>query len=299
MNILFFLVPSLVLYAFGYRYYSRWLERAWGADPERQTPAVEMQDGLDYVPTQTHVLFAHHFSTVAGAGPIVGPATALIYGALPAWLWIVFGAVFIGAVHDFVCLFASVRNKGRSMAEIARTHLGSTAFVFFILFLLLLIVIVNGVFLQLTATSLTSLHPLGKLNLPPDQTIFDIATVDGELNARIGGIASMSVILITLSAPLLGWAVYKKGMRIALAYPIAAAVAIGSIVAGIYQPVSLDPGVWQTVFSVYILLACGLPVWVILQPRDFVNVQILYTGLLLLVVGLFSAGLQGTEIQAP
>ncbi|MCW8133134.1 MAG: carbon starvation protein A [Planctomycetota bacterium] len=301
MNILFLLIPSLILYAFGYWVYARLLDKAWGVDPNRKTPAEEMNDGVDYVPTKLHVLFAHHFSTIAGAGPIVGPATALIYGALPAWLWIVFGAVFVGAVHDFACLFVSVRNKGRSMAEIARAQMGGTAFALFILFLLVLIIIVNGVFLMLTAKSLTSLWPIEKLNLPADQTYFAsvVDPASGVASAKIGGIASTSVILITLCAPLMGWAVYKRGMSMLFAYPAAAAIAVVSVFVGFYYPITFEPGTWQTIFSVYILLAAGLPVWVILQPRDFVNVQILYGGLFLLVASLLSAGFQGAELLAP
>lgn len=299
MNVLVLLLPALALYGFGYLYYSRQLERVWGVDPARKTPAVGMEDGRDYVPTKPHVLFAHHFSTIAGAGPIVGPATALIYGTVPAWLWVVFGAVFIGAVHDFGCLFASLRNQGRSMAEIARTRLGNTAFTLFILFLLVLIVVVNAVFLQLTAKSLTSLWAVDKLGLPAGQTVFSSVLVDGVANARIGGIASTSVIVITLFAPLLGIAVHRKGLRMAIAYPVAGAVAVASIVVGFLLPVSLPAATWQLVFSVYIFIAAGVPVWVILQPRDFVNVQILYAGLALLVVSIFAAGLAGTTVQAP
>ncbi|MBI4209836.1 MAG: carbon starvation protein A [Deltaproteobacteria bacterium] len=299
MNVLAFLIPAILFYGFGYFVYSRWIERKWGMDPSRATPATTMADGRDYVPTKPHVLFAHHFATIAGAGPIVGPATALIYGALPAWLWVVLGGVFIGAVHDFATLFSSIRNRGRSMAEIAREHLGTSAFILFILFLILLIVVVNAVFLQLTAKSLTSLWPIVKLSLPESQTVFNAVEVHGVLNARIGGIASTSVILLTFAAPFLGIAIYKKGLPMRWAYPIGTVVACISILAGFYHPVTLDAETWQKVFSVYVFIAAGVPVWVILQPRDFMNVQILYGGLLLLVLALFAAGLQGVGINAP
>ncbi|MBI4179937.1 carbon starvation protein A [bacterium] len=268
-------------------------------DDARPTPATTEFDGRDYVPTKPHILFAHHFATISGAGPILGPATALIYGALPAWMWVVFGGVFIGAVHDFACLFISVRHRGRSMAEIARTVLGPTAFVLFILFLIVLIVIVNAVFLQATAKALTSLWPVTKLGLSPDQETFATVIKSGVAHAQIGGIASTSVILITLFAPLLGWMVYKKGFPMGLMYPLAALIAAGSVIAGFYYPVAFAPETWQGIFSLYIFVAAGVPVWLILQPRDFTNVQILYGGLILLVLALLAAGLKGASLLAP
>ena len=120
MNVLVWFLGALACYFLAYRIYGRYVSRAMGQVIDRPTPAHELADNKDFVPTRPSVLFAHHYSTIAGAGPIVGPALGLLYGIGPAWLWVVFGAIFFGAVHDFAALFASIRQRGRSMAEIAR-----------------------------------------------------------------------------------------------------------------------------------------------------------------------------------
>src|SRR5262245_34663656 len=131
MNVLTLIVPALLVYFLGYRFYSRYLEKTFGVDDARVTPAVRKHDGCDYVPAQGPVLFAHHFSAIAAAGPILGPTWALLYGVVPAWAWIVAGGVFLGAVHDFSILFVSVREEGKSIAEVARKTLGGPAYVLY------------------------------------------------------------------------------------------------------------------------------------------------------------------------
>ena len=126
MNVLLILAVALGVFLFGIRFYSRHIARLLGSDDKRSTPAVEKNDGRDYVPTRTHVLFAHHFATIAGAGPIIGPVMGFAYGLVPSLIWILIGAVFIGAVHDSTAVFASVREGGRSMAQIAGRTLGKT-----------------------------------------------------------------------------------------------------------------------------------------------------------------------------
>ncbi|MDO8784658.1 MAG: carbon starvation CstA family protein [Syntrophales bacterium] len=120
MNVLFVFAITICAFLLASRIHSRYLAKWMGEDPARSTPAVERNDGRDYVPTGTHVVFAHHFSAIAVAGPILGPTMGILYGFVPAWLWIVFGGVFIGAVHDFTTLFVSMREGGKSMAEVAR-----------------------------------------------------------------------------------------------------------------------------------------------------------------------------------
>ena len=299
MNVLTYFLTALVLYILAYRFYGRFIARSIGEKKGRPTPAVELNDGKDFVPTRLSVLFAHHYSTIAGAGPIVGPTLGILYGVGPAWFWIVFGAIFFGAVHDFVALFASIRERGQSMAEIARKSLGNTGFVLFITFTIVLIVLVTSAFLSLTAVSLTSLYPLGKLGLDAGQTLLRTKTVDGQQFGVIGGIASSSVIIITAIAPLLGFLVTKKRIKTVFAYLLAALICIASIYFGFRHPLTLAPSTWMFVIAAYTFFACEAPVWLILQPRDFVNVQILYAGLITMMAAVVVAGIGGLTVNAP
>ena len=299
MNVLVYLSAALLFYILGYRIYARYISRSLGETDSRPTPAVEFQDGRDFVPTRSSVLFAHHYSTIAGAGPIVGPTLGILYGVGPAWLWVVFGAIFFGAVHDFVALFASIRERGSSMAEIARKALGPVGFLLFIIFTIILIVLVTSAFLSLTAVSLTSITPLKELGLTQGQTLLRTKVVDGQTFGVVGGIASMSVIIITLMAPFLGYLVSRKNIKTWLAYVIAAAICFLSVYIGFRFPVTFSPLVWMLLISVYTLFACQIPVWVILQPRDFVNVQILYAGMAALFAGIVVSGFHGATVSYP
>ena len=167
MNVLVPIVVGAALLGLGSRFYGRFISSRLGIDPARPTPAVTQTDGRDYVPTRVPVLFAHHFSAIAGAGPILGPTIALLYGFAPTWSWVVLGGIFFGAAHDLSALFASVRQGGRSMAEVARNSLGNTGFALFILFTLVLIVLVTSAFLAATSVSLTSMWPAARLGLDP------------------------------------------------------------------------------------------------------------------------------------
>jgi carbon starvation protein len=232
-------------------------------------------------------------------GPIRGPTMAILYGFVPAWLWVVFGGIFIGAVHDFTTLFISMREGGRSLAEVARKTLGRQGFNLVIGFTIVMIVLVTSSFLSATAISLTSTWPLEKIGVQPGETFLKTVTVNGVVMGRIGGIASMSVIVITLAAPLLGWLLFKRGISTTLAYVLASLICIVSVLAGIVWPISLSPSTWMVLISIYVLFAAGAPVWVILQPRDFINVQILYAGVGLMVVCLLTTGAGGATVTMP
>jgi len=299
MNVLLLLLVPLVLFYLASRFYAKYIAKNLGEDPDRPTPATVINDGRDYVPTKKYVVFAHHFSAIAGAGPIIGPTMAVLYGYMPAWLWVVVGGILLGAVHDFTTLFISMREKGKSIAEVARNTLGKTGFNLMISFTLVMLLLVCSSFLSATAISLTSLWPLSKLGVEGSDTILKTVESNGIVYGKIGGIASMSVIIITLTAPLLGWLIFKKGIGTILSYTLASVICIGSILLGIVSPVMMQPFVWMIIISIYVLFASGTPVWVILQPRDFINVQILYGGVLLMVVSIFSVGFSGAEISMP
>ncbi|MDR2488526.1 MAG: carbon starvation protein A [Desulfovibrio sp.] len=299
MNILFMLALSLAVFAVGSRFYGRLAAKWMGVEPGRPTPAETLHDGKDYVPTKFGILFGHHFSAIAGAGPIVGPTMAVLYGYLPVWLWILVGSVLIGAVHDFAALFVSIREKGRSIADVTRSTLGDTGFFLFVCFAILLLTLVTSAFLSMTVQSLTSTVPLHLLGLPADQTLLQTREIHGVTHGLIGGIASTSVIIITLFAPFLGYAIYKRNMRVSIGYLVAAALAFASIRAGMLLPVVVEPQLWMIILSLYVILASGLPVWLILQPRDFINVQILYAGIAAIFILVIAGGLQGITVQAP
>jgi carbon starvation protein len=299
MNAALLLIGALPLFFLAYRVYGRVLGRVFGEDSSRRTPALAQRDDKDFVPARPAVLFGHHFASIAGGGPVVGPTVALIFGYGPAWLWIVAGAILIGGVHDFASLFVSMREKGSSIAEIAGRYLGRDGFLLFIAFAIVYILLVTSAFLQMTATALTSLVPADALGMDGGSALLKTVVDGGVEKVRIGGIASTSVIIITGFAPLLGWLLYRKGAGAWLMAALAVAVCAVSIRAGLSHPLSIGPDAWMIILSVYVFFACGIPVWIILQPRDFTNSFILYGGILLLVAGAAGAGLRGVELAAP
>jgi carbon starvation protein len=299
MNAALLLIIAAILFYLGYRFYGRYISKVFEENDKNPTPACSMKDDCDYVPTKPIVLFGHHFASIAGGGPIIGPTVALLFGFLPVWLWAVLGSIFIGAVHDMTALFASVREKGKSVAEIAKTSLGNTGFFLFISFTILLLLLITSAFLGLTATALTSLLSLDVLKLDPSQTIVKTVMVGGVVNARIGGIASTSVIVITCFAPIIGYLVYKREINVYLASGLAILVCIFSVIVGMNYPVTLNTTTWMIVLSFYTLLAAGIPVWIILQPRDFTNSFLLYLGVVALFIAGIVAGFKGVTFSAP
>jgi len=299
MNAALLLIIAAVLFYLAYRFYARYIAKIFEENDKNPTPACSMKDDCDYVPTKPLVLFGHHFASIAGGGPIIGPTVALLFGFLPVWLWCVIGSIFIGAVHDMTALFASVREKGKSISEIARSTLGNTGFFLFISFTTLMLLLVTSAFLGLSATALTSLLSLEVLKLDPSQTIVKTVVVNGVVNAQIGGIASTSVIVITCFAPIIGYLVYKKGINVYLAAVIAIIVCIVSVIVGLNYPVSFSTTTWMIILCFYTLFAAGIPVWIILQPRDFTNSFLLYAGVAALFIAGLAAGFQGVTFSAP
>ncbi len=253
----------------GWRFYSRFLaDKLLQLDPEARTPAHEFNDGLDFVPTNRFVLLGHHFSSVAGAAPIIGPAIAVIWGWGPALVWILLGTVFIAGMHDFATLWASIRHKARSMGSIASEVLGPRAKSLFLLLIFFLLLMVNAVF----AVAIATLFVNYPGSLLPYWMQIPIAITIGVLAFRT---------------------------RIPLLWPclIGLALLLGLIYLGTYVPVSLptemvgvpDIGWWVLIMLGYGALASRLPVWLLLQPRDFINSHMLFIGLILIYLGLFVA----------
>ena len=300
MNIGLLLILSLPVYFLAYRFYGGFISRVFEANDLTPTPAIAMEDGVDYVPTKLAVVFSHHFASIAGAGPIIGPTVALIFGYAPIWLWVVLGTVFIGAVQDYTTLFVSIREKGHSIAEVADRALGRFGFFLLISFTIIMLIYVTSAFLWLTTISLTSLVPLESMKVSPGETILKmVIDSDGIIKARIGGIASTSVIIMTLFAPLIGFFLYKKQRNVLLVGLFALIIGVFSIIIGVVFPVTFSFHVWMILLTFYVIIAAGVPVWMLLQPRDFTNSLLLYLGICFLFTGIFVGGFLGIKLQAP
>ena len=274
MNSLYLLLGGLVLLAAGYFIYGRWLERVWGIDPSRRTPAHELRDGVDYVPSRAPVVLGHHFSSIAGAGPINGPIQAAVFGWLPCFLWIVIGGIFFGAVHDFGALFASLRNKGRSIGEVIAGSIGLRAKRLFVIFSFLTLILVVGAFASIVAGTFNGFTQDAAGSLAP--------------NAVNGSTATISLLFMVL-AVMFGLLVYRWEMPLGRATVLGIAGIVAVIALGLRFPVFLGYDMWMVLLGVYILLASVAPVWILLQPRDYLSSFLLYAMMLAAVVGIAAA----------
>jgi carbon starvation protein len=293
MTILLIVAAAGVALWLGGWLYAPLIARVLGERPDRPTPATRINDGRDYVPTRTPIVFAHHYASIAGAGPIIGPIIALYYGWGPALLWIVLGGILLGGVHDFAATHITMREGGKNLAVVARRYLGPASFVMMLVMLVALLVLVCAAFLDLSAKALTSMVDVATLQLPTNQTLFRTAMVDGTRMAIIGGIASTSVVVITAFSPLLGYLYLKRKVAVWICSLLAVAICGLSIGVGLLLPMAVTPLTWKLLISGYVLISAGLPVWLFLQSRDFINVHILYVGILFLIVALIAAGIRG------
>lgn len=267
----------LVAFALGYRFYARFVgRRIFGDEEEIETPAHALRDERDFVPTNKHVLFGHHFTSIAGAAPIVGPCVAAYWGWLPALVWVVVGTIFMGAVHDFGALVASVRERGRSIADITGGVVSQRARVMFLCFVLVLVWLVLAVFAMVIA---------GLFVKQPATVI----PINIEILIAIG----------------VGWLLYKRRSKPLIPSLVALALLYVFVWVGTKLPVDITAlglsnqaanHTWIVALLVYSAIASLLPVWLLLQPRDFINSHQLLVGLALLFAGLFIAH---PEFDAP
>ena len=252
----------LLAYVLVYRFYARYLgARIFKLDPTRSTPAHEMKDGVDYVPCRRVVLFGHHYASIAGLAPMLGPAIAVIWGWLPGMLWVVLGTLFIGAVHDFGALVVSMRHRGLSIGKVAEDLIGQRAKSIFLLIILFLICLVMGVFVRVVAELFTgTFYPASVF---PTFTLMAIAMV-------------------------MGWAIYKRSAAVGKTTAVGFVLMLASIVIGlqIAKP-DLPTETWVLILLAYAFAASTLPVWLLLQPRDYLNSLLLYLGLGAAYVGFF------------
>ncbi len=299
MNILLPVFAAAAALILAMRLYPPYIARVFREDDGNAPPSARYADGRDYVDSRSHVVFGHHFASIAGAGPIVGPTLALALGWGPVWLWVVLGGIFFGAVHDMAVMFTSLREGGRSIGDVARKVLGPAGYLLNLLVLIFVLSIINAIFLNLSVIALTSMYPVDSLGLAEGQRLLGTIVEDGVEKARIGGIATTSVFIISAFAPVLGWLIRRDRLSTRAAYGVAFVVCVISVVLGFLFPVTLSGEAWRWVMTGYLLLACALPVWLLLQPRDFTNVQILYGGMLMLLLAALVAGASGASIQVP
>jgi carbon starvation protein len=288
MSAIALLVIGGAAFLTGYRIYSRYIARhIYRLDPDFVTPAHEFEDGVDFVPTNRHVLFGHHFTSVAGAAPIVGPAIAVIWGWLPAFLWVVLGTVFAGAVHDFGTLWISTRHKGNSIGTLAESIVGDRARVLFLMLIFFLLLMVNAVFAVIIA-NLFMTNPGAVL---PVWGSLAVALVVGFLIYRTGaGILIPSLAALAILYLLIWFGQYAPftlpdlfGLAPTAAQRSAAgpdAMAAASAAARDGQRVG-----WIIILFVYTFFASVLPVWLLLQPRDYVNGHQLFVALGIIGLG--------------
>lgn len=268
----------LIVYALGYRFYSGYLSsKIFALADENITPAHTQQDGVDYVPTNRWVLFGHHYASIAGLGPLLGPAIAVIWGWAPAMLWVVGGALLVGCVHDFGALVVSMRARGQSIGKVTESVIGPRAKSLFHLIIFFLVALAMGVFAKVMAALFSPGNEANPVGYP--QAIIPSGT-------------------LMLLATIIGTLVYKKGFRLVPLTALAFVVVLGSIPLGISDGVLEFTGLntvgrapstdgWSWILLAYAFAASVLPVWLLLQPRDFLNSLLLYLGMAGMFAGFF------------
>ncbi|MEM9940544.1 MAG: carbon starvation protein A [Planctomycetota bacterium] len=270
MTTLLIAFASFFGFIIAYNTYGRWLARTvFELNPDAEVPSKQLEDGVDYVPSRKSIVFGHHFTSIAGTGPIVGPAIAVFWGWLPALLWVVLGSIFIGAVHDFGALVVSMRNRGQTVGEIAGRLISSRAKVLFLMVLFFSLTIVLAIF-GLVIAAIFSAYPESVLAV---WVSLPVAIVFGVMMKRGSQqLVPMSVISLIL----IYFAVYVGTYHIPISMPSFSLVGIE------FNPVMS----WTIILLAYCAIASILPVWLLLQPRDYVNSHQLYVALGLLVIGL-------------
>jgi carbon starvation protein len=270
MNGAVLVLGGSAIFVVAYFVYGHYLEKLFGTDDTRTTPAHTRKDGVDFVPTSPAVLFGHHFASIAGAGPIVGPILAAYFGWGAVALWVLVGCIFLGAMHDFAALFLSVRDEGRSIGHVIERELGYTGRQIFLLFAWAALVLVDAIFALLVAKTF-------------------VATPS---------VATASLLFIGM-APLFGWLVYKKGLSITMGSLVFVPLLFFFVWLGAAMPLDLTVRLgwsvetarrfWLIILFAYVFVASTIPVWLLLQPRDYLNSYLLYAMMLIGFVGILFA----------
>lgn len=247
MNSLWLMISSIIIFIIAYATYGSWLAKKWGVDPSRKTPAHEINDGVDYVPARPAVLLGHHFSSIAGAGPINGPIQAAVFGWLPVLLWIVIGSIFFGGVHDFGSIFVSIRHKGKSIGEVINDTMGKRGKQLFSIFAWLTLLLVVAAFANIVASTFATTPQ-----------------------------AATSSLLFIILAIVFGFAVYRRGVSLKVGTVVGVILLFVCVWLGTVFPIQLSVNTWIVILAIYIFIASTAPVWILLQPRDYLNSFLLY-----------------------
>lgn len=280
MNGMLILIIGLIILLVAYVTYGKWLAKQWGIDPSRKTPAHTQTDGVDYVPAKAPVLLGHHFSSIAGAGPINGPIQAAVFGWVPVLLWVLIGGIFFGAVHDFGALFASVRNKGQSIGEVISNSMGSKAKKLFIIFAYLTLILVVAAFASIVANTFMA-------------TFDEAGNVDLAASAANASTAMISILFIFVAIAF-GFFVYRRNAPLSVSTIIGVIAIVVCMAIGLnWHPLYLSNTAWMIIVGIYIAVASVTPVWILLQPRDYLSSFLLYGMMIVAVVGIIGAGLTG------
>ena len=261
------LIITVTVLVAAYRLYGRFLTVKFKINPQSPTPAHTEQDGVDYVPARSFVLLGHHFASIAGAGPIVGPVLAATFGWGPVWVWIIIGVIFMGGVHDFSAMIASVRHRGKSIGELVEKYIGKSGKLLFLIFTWFMLILVVAVFARAVAS------------------IF----------VKTPACASSSGFFIML-AVLFGLATFKFRMPFVPATVLGVILLLGAVVLGGVLPVRCDYNVWIGILFLYVFIAAVTPVWILLQPRDYLNSFLLY---FLMLGGILGILFTNPRIQSP
>ncbi len=277
MNSALLLITGVAIYFIAYVFYGRYLSDLFGIRPKNPTPAHKFKDGIDYVPTKAPVVFGHHFASIAGAGPIVGPVLGVCFGWVPVILWVIFGCVFIGAVHDFSALIVSVRNKGRSIGHIIERYIGYTGRQLFLFFCLAALILVIAVFTLFVSKTFVTTPSVASSSI----YFVALALVFGFLTHRAGKSLFMSSLIFV---PLLFFGVYL-GIRMPLDLTVLFNISV-----------SQAQQIWVAVLLMYCAVAAVVPVWSLLQPRDYLNSYLLYA---MIILGFVSIVVVGPSIKMP
>ncbi|WP_318689393.1 carbon starvation protein A, partial [Treponema sp.] len=262
--------------ACGYIFYGRWLCKQWGVgEGNNPTPAHELEDGVDYVPAKAPVLMGHHFSSIAGAGPITGPIGAAIFGWVPVTLWILIGGIFFGGVHDFGALYASIRHKGQSIGEIINANMSKRAKKLFVTFSYLTLILVVAAFASIVAGTFKATFKDG---------VLDVAA--SSANASVAMVSLMFIVV----AIIFGFAVYRRGASMLVSTILGVAAIVACMAIGMnWHPIYLSGTTWMIIIGIYITIASVTPVWILLQPRDYLSSFLLYAMLFVAFVGVVGA----------
>ena len=274
MNGFLMLVIAIIVLLAAYLIYGRWLAKTWGIDPKAKTPAYEMADGVDYVPADTNVVFGHQFASIAGAAAINGPIQASVFGWLPVLLWILLGGVFFGAVQDFAAMYASVKNKGRTIGYIIESYIGKMGKKLFLLFCWLFSILVVAAFVDIVAGTFNGFQ----------------TAADGTLSTiRANGSVATTSIIFIVEAVALGFLLRYGKLNKWLNTAIALVMLVAAIALGLALPIYIGLSAWHILVFVYVLIASVAPIWALLQPRDYLNSYLLVAMIVAAVIGVFAA----------